>query len=91
MKKACMDASVENGMQEVREQVIARMFVLGEAVATTEHIQAMYHILKEFIKPGFASYLCLGDLDMGGLQQLCDDYDVEDIQVECGSSHAGAS
>lgn len=91
MKKACMDASVENGMQEVREQVIASMFVLGEAVATTEHIQAMYHIVKEFIKTDFASYLCLGDLVMGGLQQLCDDYDAEDIQVECGSSHAGAS
>lgn len=38
MKKVCMATGVDNGKQEVREYVIARMFVLGEAVATTEHI-----------------------------------------------------
>ncbi|CAI9271403.1 unnamed protein product [Lactuca saligna] len=38
-----------------------------------------------------ASYLCPGELDIGGLRQLCDDSDTEEDQPEGGSSHAGAS
>ncbi|CAH1412329.1 unnamed protein product [Lactuca virosa] len=42
MKMACMAAGVENGKQEIREQVVTGKFVPGEAVATTEHTQAMH-------------------------------------------------
>ncbi|CAI9259171.1 unnamed protein product [Lactuca saligna] len=77
--------------REVWEHVVAGKFVLGEAVATTEHIQAMNTVVKAFMETDFASYLRLGELDMAGLRQLCDDSNAEDSQVEGGSSHAGAS
>ncbi|CAI9270692.1 unnamed protein product [Lactuca saligna] len=91
MKRTCMVAGVENGKQEVREQVIAGKFVPGEAAATTKHIQAMHVVVKAFMEIDFASYLHLCELDMAGLWQLCDDSDAEDSLVEGGSSHAGAS
>ncbi|CAH1444302.1 unnamed protein product [Lactuca virosa] len=91
MKMACMAAGVDNGKQEVREQVVTGKFVHGEVFATIENTQAMHATVKVFMEIDFASYLYLGELDMACLHQLCDDSDVEDSQVKGGFSHVGAS
>lgn len=51
----------------------------------------MHATVKAFMETDFTSYLRLGELDMEGLRQLCDDSDAEDSQVEDGSSHVDAS
>ena len=58
---------------------------------TVEHAQAMHATVKSFMETDFASYLRLGDLDIAGLHQLCDDPDTEEGQPEGGSSHTGTS
>lgn len=90
-KMVCMAAGVENGKQEVQVQVVTGKFVPGEAVSTMEHTQAMHATVKVFMEIDFSSYLHLGELNMACLHQLCDNSDVEDSQVEGGSSNVGAS
>lgn len=68
MKMACMAAGIENGKQEVRKQVITGKFVPRDAVATTDHIHAMYAAVEAFMETNFVSYLHLGELDMAGLR-----------------------
>ncbi|CAI9270175.1 unnamed protein product [Lactuca saligna] len=71
--------------------VITGKFVLGEAVAPTEHVQAMHATAKAFMETCFSSYLRLGDLDMACLRQLFDNSDTEDSRAKGGSSYVGAS
>ncbi|CAH1447150.1 unnamed protein product [Lactuca virosa] len=59
--------------------------------ATAEHAQAMHDVIKSFMEMDFASYLLLGELDIGGLRQICDDPDSEEGHPEGGTSHAGPS
>ncbi|CAI9280372.1 unnamed protein product [Lactuca saligna] len=40
----------------------------------------MHASLKAFMETDFASYLQLGELDMEGLHQLCNNFDAEDNQ-----------
>ncbi|CAH1446249.1 unnamed protein product [Lactuca virosa] len=67
------------------------MFDPGELSVVVEMTQAMHASVKAFMDTDFASYLCLGELDLGGLCQLCNDPDVEDVPPEHDPSQAGAS
>ncbi|CAH1412212.1 unnamed protein product [Lactuca virosa] len=88
---SCVASGVENGKQVIREQVVAEKFVFREKDATLEHAQAMHAAIKSFMETEFASYLCLGELDIGGLRQICDDPESEEGHLEGDPSHAGPS
>ena len=51
----------------------------------------MHTEVKSFLKPNFASYLHLGELDMKGLFHLCSDPDVEEGCLRGSTSGAGPS
>ncbi|CAH1415542.1 unnamed protein product [Lactuca virosa] len=86
---ACVVAGVENGKQMIRAQVAYGKFVSGEPDATVENAQAMHAAIKSFMETDFSSYVRLGELDIGGLRQMCDDPDSEEGHLEGGSSHVG--
>ncbi|CAH1451465.1 unnamed protein product [Lactuca virosa] len=91
MKMTCMYVGVENSKQVIQEQVVAGKSVSWESDATTEHAQAMHDAIKSFIQTNFSSYLRLGELDIGGLRQMCDEPDSEEGHSEGDASHAGPS
>ncbi|CAI9267547.1 unnamed protein product [Lactuca saligna] len=91
MKMACLIASVENGKQVIQEQVATRKLIFGEMDATAKHAQAIHAAIKSFMETNFASYLRLGELDIGGLRQMCDDPNSEEGHLEGGSSQVGPS
>ncbi|CAH1451781.1 unnamed protein product [Lactuca virosa] len=85
-------ADGEEGVkQEVKEQVAAGKFNPKEPSAIVEMTQAMHALVRDFMEMDFTSYLHLGDLDLGGLRQLCNDPDVEDVPPEHDPSKAGTS
>ncbi|CAI9292546.1 unnamed protein product [Lactuca saligna] len=84
-------AGMENGKQVIREQVAARKFVSRELDVAAEHAQAMHDAIKFFMETDFASYLRLGELDIGSLCQICNDTDSEEGHPEGGASHVGPS
>ncbi|CAI9279478.1 unnamed protein product [Lactuca saligna] len=53
--------------------------------------KAMLAGIKSFMEPDFASYLRLGELDIWGLRQMCDDLDSEEGHLEGSASHVGPS
>ncbi|CAI9273484.1 unnamed protein product [Lactuca saligna] len=71
--------------------VSAGKFVSREPNATSKHAQAMHDAIKSFMETDIASYLFLGELDIGGLRQICDDPDYEEGHLENGASHAEPS
>lgn len=91
MKATCVVAGVEGGKQTVIEQVTTGMFNPGELSVIVELNQAMHAYVKAFMEMDFASYLCLGELDLGSLCQLCNNPDVEDVPPEHDPSKASAS
>lgn len=91
MKATCMIVGVERGKQMVREQVVVRKFDHRESSIIVDLIQAMHAFVKAFMETDFASYLRLGELDLGGLRQLCNDPDVEEVPPEHDPSKADAS
>ncbi|CAH1427792.1 unnamed protein product [Lactuca virosa] len=68
---ACMAAGVEKGKQ------VARMWSAGNSPgssdpdAMAQSIDEMHDIVRAFAETDFASYLCLGELDLVDLFQLC--------------------
>ncbi|CAH1428630.1 unnamed protein product [Lactuca virosa] len=66
-------------------------FAPGESSAVVEHTQAMDYAVKSFMETKFASNICLGELDIEGLHQLCRDPDASGDHPEDSSSEAGTS
>ena len=72
MKATCM-------VDVVREQVDSRKSIHGESSTIMEPSQPIHASVKAFIVTYITSYLCLGELDLGGLRQQCNDLDAKDI------------
>lgn len=53
-------------------------FNSSELSFVAQSTDVMYASLKAFIETYFASYLCLGELDLVGLRQLCCDSDSDE-------------
>ncbi|CAH1445427.1 unnamed protein product [Lactuca virosa] len=88
MKEPCMAPGVESGKHVIREKNFTRKFVHGEPSTLLEHTQAMHAEVKSFLETDLASYIHLGDLDIEGLRQLCNDLDVEGKHIEANTSEA---
>ncbi|CAH1431406.1 unnamed protein product [Lactuca virosa] len=86
-----MAVGVEGGKQVVREQVAYGKFDPGESSVIVELTHTMHASVKDFMKTNFASYLRLGEVDLGGLRLLCSDSYAEDVPPEHDPSRAGAS
>ncbi|CAI9279348.1 unnamed protein product [Lactuca saligna] len=56
-----------------------------------EHAQVRHATVKSFMEIDFASYLPLGELDIGGLPEFYDDLDTKEGQPEGGSSYTRTS
>lgn len=91
MKATYIVSNVEGGKQAVRKQVVVGKFDYGESRSTLELTQAMQASVKAFMEMEFTSYFYLCELDLGGLYQLFNDPDAEDVPSEHDPSRAGTS
>ncbi|CAI9289004.1 unnamed protein product [Lactuca saligna] len=89
MKVTYIVSNVEGGKQVVRKQVVGGKFDSGESTSTLELTQAMQASVKAFMEMEFTSYFHLCELDLGGLYQLCNDPEVEDVASEHDPSKVG--
>ena len=71
----------------IREQAATGKFITEELDTTVEQTQAMHAVVKSFMETDFASYLCLGELDIGGLLWMCDDPNTQEGRPEGDSFH----
>lgn len=69
----------------IKEQITTRKFVPGEPSTLLDHTQAMNIVAKSFLETDFASYIHLGELDMEGLYQLCNNLDVVGKHLQAGT------
>lgn len=75
----------------MRELVVDAQFDSGEQSAIVELTQAMHASVNDFMEMDFASYLRLGELELGGLGQLCNDPDDEEVPSKYDPTKAGTS
>lgn len=64
-------ASIETVKKRVWKQLATKDFDPTELDTTAQSAQAMHASIKVFLETDFISYLCLGELDLPGIRQIC--------------------